>query len=87
MKYDVVDSPVRGSGKIRYRDRSAMMADVISGIKIPDSKIAREAVFLRRPTPRRAPRRLIADGRDAGAHSAFGRRYLTPIECMSKWNF
>jgi len=35
----------------------------------------------------RTPRRLIADGRDAGAHSAFGRRYLTPIECMSKGNF
>ena len=29
----------------------------------------------------------IADGQDAGAHSAFGRRYLTPIECMSKGNF
>jgi biotin/methionine sulfoxide reductase len=46
-------------------------------------------VFLRRPTPRirRTPRRLIADGQHAGAHSAFGRRYLTPIECMSKGNF
>jgi hypothetical protein len=46
-------------------------------------------VFLRRPTPRvrRTPRRLIADGRDAGADSAFQRRYLTPIECMSKGNF
>ena len=46
-------------------------------------------VFLRRPTPRvgRAPRWLIEDGRDARAHSALGRRYLTPIECMSKGNF
>ena len=46
-------------------------------------------VFLRRPTPRvrRTPWRLIADGRDAGAHSAFGQRYLEPIECMSKGNF
>ncbi len=46
-------------------------------------------VLLRRPAPRvrRTPRRLIADGRDAGAYSAFGRRYLTPIECMSKGNF
>ena len=33
---------------------------------------------------RRAP---TADGQDAGAHSAFGRRYLTPIECMTKGNF
>jgi predicted GNAT family acetyltransferase len=34
-------------------------------------------VFLRRSTPRvrRAPRWLIEDGRDARAHSAFGRRY------------
>ena len=39
------------------------------------------------PRVRRTPRRLIADGRDAGAHSAFGRRCLTPIECMSKENF
>jgi hypothetical protein len=46
-------------------------------------------VFLRGPTPRvlRTPRRLIADGRDAGAHSALRRRYLMPIECMSKGNF
>ena len=46
-------------------------------------------VRLRRPAPRvrRTSRRLIADERDAGAHSAFGRRYLTPIESMSKGNF
>ena len=45
-------------------------------------------VFLRGPTlrVRRTPRRLIAGGQNAGAHSAFGR-YLTPIECMSKGNF
>lgn len=39
-------------------------------------------VFL--PRVRRTPRRLIADGRDTGAHSAFGRRYLTPIECSQR---
>jgi hypothetical protein len=46
-------------------------------------------VFLRRLTPRirRAPRWLIKDGQDARAHSAFGRRYLTPIECMTKGDF
>ena len=45
--------------------------------------------LLRRPAPRvrRTPRQLIADGWDAGAHSAFGQRYLPPIECISKGNF
>ena len=36
---------------------------------------------------RRTPRRLIEDGLAADAHSAFGRRYPTLIECMSKRNF
>ena len=46
-------------------------------------------VLLRRPTPRvrRTPRRLIEDGQAADARSAFGRRYPTLIECMSKGNF
>ena len=43
--------------------------------------------YAARPRVRHTLRRLIADGPDAGAHSAFGRRYLTPIECMSKGNF
>ena len=30
---------------------------------------------------------LIADGRAAGAHGVFGRRYPMIIECMSKGNF
>jgi len=43
--------------------------------------------YAARPRVRHTLRRLIADGPDAGAHSAFGRRYLTPIECMSKGSF
>ena len=52
-----------------------------------DKNIIKETMLSLEGAALQSARNLIADGRDAGAHSAFGRRYLKPIECMSKGNF